>query len=129
MSGLAIIYFVGKGADIKQKIFVYSLALAGVALNWQNVITGKILSFSPHYYTTMVLFLFIIFAFCVSMAWKNYKENSKKGFEQYVDALKLGYTKPIKEIYQTAGIKFDFSASYIKELITFIKKEIKSSSI
>ena len=75
MSGLAIIYFVSRGADFKQKIFVYSLALAGVALNWQNVITGKILSFSPHYYTTIVLFLFIIFAFCVSMIWKNYKEN------------------------------------------------------
>ena len=75
MSGLAIIYFVSRGADFKQKIFVYSLALAGVALNWQNVITGKILSFSPHYYTTIVLFLFIIFAFCISMVWKNYKEN------------------------------------------------------
>ena len=75
MSGLAIIYLVGKNADSRKKIFVYSLALGGVALNWQNVITGKILSFSPHYYTTIVLFLFIIFAFCVSMIWKNYKEN------------------------------------------------------
>lgn len=75
MSGLAIIYFVGKNADLKQKIFVYSLALAGIILNWQNIITGKILSFSPHYYTTIVLFLFIIFSFCVSMFWKNYKEN------------------------------------------------------
>jgi len=76
MSGLAIVYLMGKGADLRQKIFVYSLALAGIALNWQNVITGKILSFSPHYYTTMVLFLFIIFAFCALMFWKNYKENS-----------------------------------------------------
>ncbi|HWZ21547.1 MAG TPA: M3 family oligoendopeptidase [Cytophagaceae bacterium] len=61
--------------------------------------------------------------------WKNYKENPKKGFEQYVNALKLGYTKPIKEIYQTAGIKFDFSGPYIRELIDFVKKEIKATGL
>lgn len=61
--------------------------------------------------------------------WKNYKENPKKGFEQYVNALKLGYTKPIREIYQTAGIKFDFSAAYIRELIDFVKKEMKATGL
>ncbi len=61
--------------------------------------------------------------------WKNYKENPKKGFEQYVNALKLGYTKPIREIYQTAGIKFDFSGPYIRELIDFVRKEMKATGL
>ncbi len=56
--------------------------------------------------------------------WKNYKENPEKGLEQYLDALKLGYTKTIKEIYETAGIKFDFSAGYVKELAEFVKSEL-----
>jgi len=56
--------------------------------------------------------------------WKNYKQNPKKGLEQYLAALKLGYTRPIKEIYETAGIKFDFSQPYIKELISFVKDEL-----
>jgi oligoendopeptidase F len=56
--------------------------------------------------------------------WKNYKENPEKGLEQYLDALKLGYTKTIKEIYETAGIKFDFSAAYVKELAEFVKAEM-----
>ncbi|WP_426668447.1 M3 family oligoendopeptidase [Mucilaginibacter sp. McL0603] len=56
--------------------------------------------------------------------WKNYKENPEKGLQQYLDALKLGYTKTIKEIYETAGIKFDFSASYVKELAEFVKSEM-----
>jgi oligoendopeptidase F len=42
----------------------------------------------------------------------------------YLDALKLGYTKPINEIYETAGIKFDFSADYVKELVTLVKTEL-----
>ena len=57
--------------------------------------------------------------------WKNYKQNPEKGLQNYLEALKLGYTKSIKEIYQTAGISFDFSAAYIKELIDFVQEELK----
>ena len=57
--------------------------------------------------------------------WKNYKENPKKGLEQYLDALKLGYTKTIREIYETAGIKFDFSDAYIQELVSFVEHELE----
>lgn len=56
--------------------------------------------------------------------WKNYKENPEKALKQYLDALALGYTKPMNEIYETAGIKFDFSAGYIKELADFVKDEL-----
>lgn len=56
--------------------------------------------------------------------WKNYKENPEKGLQQYLDALKLGYTKTLKEIYETAGIQFDFSAGYVKELAAFVKNEL-----
>jgi oligoendopeptidase F len=58
--------------------------------------------------------------------WKNYKENPEKALQQYLNALKLGYTKTIKEIYETAGIKFDFSADYVKELAQFVKTEIEN---
>jgi len=56
--------------------------------------------------------------------WKNYKENPEKALEQYLAALALGYTKPMNEIYETAGIKFDFSAAYVKELANFVKDEL-----
>lgn len=56
--------------------------------------------------------------------WKNYKENPEKGLEQYLNALKLGYTKNLTEIYKTAGIQFDFSAAYVKELAEFVKQEM-----
>lgn len=56
--------------------------------------------------------------------WKNYKENPEKGLEQYLNALSLGYSKPINEIYETAGIKFDFSVGYIEELAAFVKDEL-----
>jgi len=57
--------------------------------------------------------------------WKNYKENPGQALDQYLAALSLGYTKPINEIYETAGIKFDFSADYVKELAQFVKGELE----
>ncbi len=56
--------------------------------------------------------------------WKNYKNNPKKGLSSYLEALKLGYTKTIKEIYETAGIEFNFKASYVKELAEFVQAEL-----
>ncbi len=56
--------------------------------------------------------------------WKNFKEHPEQALEQYLAALALGYTKPMNEIYETAGIKFDFSAAYVKELAAFVKNEL-----
>ena len=43
---------------------------------------------------------------------------------KYEAALRLGYTKSIPEIYKAAGVKFDFSQAYVKELADFVKAEL-----
>jgi oligoendopeptidase F len=55
--------------------------------------------------------------------WRNYKKNPKEAVEKYKKALALGYTQSIPKIYETAGIKFDFSPDYIRELMAFVKEE------
>ena len=57
--------------------------------------------------------------------WKNYKKDPEKAINDYTNALKLGYSKPIPEIYKTANIKFDFSEELIKEVMEFVFDEIK----
>ena len=57
--------------------------------------------------------------------WKNFKEDPNKGLEGYLSALKLGYKRSIPEIYQAANIRFDFSQSYIKELMGFVRTELQ----
>ncbi|MBI1185430.1 M3 family oligoendopeptidase [bacterium] len=56
--------------------------------------------------------------------WKNYKENPEKALENYKAALSLGYTKTIPEIYETAGVHFNFSEAYVAELLNFIWAEL-----
>jgi oligoendopeptidase F len=56
--------------------------------------------------------------------WRNYCQNPSQALNQYLDALSLGYTKPMKEIYATAGISFNFSQAYIAELMDFLVEKI-----
>lgn len=57
--------------------------------------------------------------------WKNSIENKSDAIEKYKNALKLAYTKSIPSIYKTAGIRFDFSESYLKEIANFIDSQLK----
>jgi oligoendopeptidase F len=56
--------------------------------------------------------------------WRQYRENQEKALDNYMSALSLGYTKTLKELYSTAGIKFDFSPGYINELGRFVKDRL-----
>lgn len=56
--------------------------------------------------------------------WRNYKKDPEKALDAYEAALRLGYTRSIPEIYKAAGIEFNFSQAYVKELADFIKDEL-----
>lgn len=56
--------------------------------------------------------------------WKNSMTNFQKAIDDYKAALSLGYTKSIPEIYETAGIRFDFTEAYLKELADFVQVEL-----
>ena len=56
--------------------------------------------------------------------WRNFRQNKEKALHDFTAALKLGYSVPIPDVYQTAGIRFEFSESYISELMDFVKQEL-----
>lgn len=56
--------------------------------------------------------------------WRNYRKDPKKGLQDYMNALAMGYTRPIPEVFAAASIQFDFSEPYIKELIDFVVAEL-----
>ncbi|RKX65850.1 M3 family oligoendopeptidase [candidate division TA06 bacterium] len=58
--------------------------------------------------------------------WRNYKKNPKNTIERYKYALSLGNSKPIKEIYNAAGIKFGFDESLINEITDFAIEEYRN---
>lgn len=57
--------------------------------------------------------------------YRNYKKNKEETLKKYKEFLALGNSSPVPEIYEAAGIKFDFSEKYIQEMVNFIKSELE----
>ena len=57
--------------------------------------------------------------------WMQYKKNPEQALDNYMKALRLGGTKTLPELYEAAGLSFDFSAAYIKELMDFVNEEME----
>ncbi len=52
--------------------------------------------------------------------WRQYRGDKEGTLDRYQKALSLGYTQTLPELYRTAGIRFDFSPAYVKELGDFV---------
>lgn len=52
--------------------------------------------------------------------WRQYRTNKEQALENYMNALSQGYTKPLNELYQLAGISFDLSPAYVASLASFM---------
>jgi oligoendopeptidase F len=98
-------------------------------VNWEGYEEFKNNLWQKQLHLFEVPFYYIEYAIAQLAAiaiYKNYKENPVKAILEYMDALKLGYTKSIPEIYETAGIKFDFSTAYIRGLVDFMKEDLSN---
>ncbi|NIK72614.1 oligoendopeptidase F [Thermonema lapsum] len=54
--------------------------------------------------------------------WQNYRKAPATTLQSYLDALKIGYTHSIPDIYATAGIRFDFSEAYIQKTLQAVEE-------
>lgn len=56
--------------------------------------------------------------------WKQFKENKQKAINNYINALQLGGTETLPQLYKAAGLKFSFDPDYISELMLFVQGEL-----
>lgn len=56
--------------------------------------------------------------------WMQYQANPQQALDNYIQALSLGGTKTLPELYKAAGLKFDLSPNHIKTLMEFTAAEM-----
>ncbi len=56
--------------------------------------------------------------------WMQFKENKEQAMDNYCKALALGGTRTLPQLYEAAGLKFDFSPAKIKVLMEFVQAEM-----
>ena len=57
--------------------------------------------------------------------WMQYKQNPQQALQNYINALSLGGTKTLPELFKAAGLKFDLSPAHIKTLVDFVNEELE----
>lgn len=57
--------------------------------------------------------------------WMQFKKNKEQAVNNYINALQLGGTKTLPQLYEAAGLKFSFSPEYISELMLFVQGEVE----
>ncbi len=57
--------------------------------------------------------------------WMQYKKDPEKALDNYINALALGGTKTLPQLFEAAGLKFDFSPENIKTLMDFVSEEME----
>ncbi|MCU0321463.1 MAG: M3 family oligoendopeptidase [Chitinophagaceae bacterium] len=58
--------------------------------------------------------------------WMQYKQNPEQAINNYINALSLGGTKTLPELYAAAGLKFDLSPNHIKTLMDFVNTQMEA---
>ena len=97
--------------------------------DWSDLQTAKNYIWQKQLHLYEVPFYYIEYGMAQLGAlavWKNFKQDPVKGLKNYLNALKLGYKRPIPEIYKAANIKFDFSKEYIRDLMQFVRAELET---
>lgn len=61
--------------------------------------------------------------------WRQYRGNKQQALENYKKALAQGYTKTLPQLYETAGIQFNFSPAYVAELGQFVKERLNEMGV
>jgi oligoendopeptidase F len=56
--------------------------------------------------------------------WQQYKQSPEKAINNYMNALSLGGTETLPELFKAAGLQFDLSPGHISKLMLFVKKEL-----
>ena len=111
----------------KEKWIEIDKELGNQVINWEGQENSHAIMWQRQLHLYEVPFYYIEYGMAQLGAiamWREFIIRGEEALDNYTEALKLGYTKPISEIYKTAGIKFDFSANYVKELADFIKIEL-----
>lgn len=57
--------------------------------------------------------------------WQQFKQDPEKAINNYINALDLGGTRTLPDLFKAAGLEFDFSPKHISGLMQFVKQELE----
>jgi oligoendopeptidase F len=56
--------------------------------------------------------------------WLQYRSNSEDALENYAKSMRLGGSRPLPELFEAAGMNFDFGRKTVAGLIDAVREEL-----
>ena len=57
--------------------------------------------------------------------WRNSLRDPKEAVRRYRQALRLGATRPLPELFKAAGARLIFDSDGMRELVTLVEEELE----
>lgn len=112
----------------REEFFASLMDRYNSGVNWQGLEDYKKIMWLFQLHIFEVPFYYIEYGMSQLGAlsvYRNYKKFGKEtAIDKYENFLSLGYSKPVDKLYEAAGIKFDFSISYVKTMVDFVREEL-----
>jgi oligoendopeptidase F len=99
----------------------------GGTASWEGYEAGRESSWQRQLHLFHVPFYYVEYGIAQLGAlqlWMKAKQDPRAALSNYRAALKLGGTKPLPELFSTAGLKFDFTPKTIDPLIRAVHEEL-----
>jgi oligoendopeptidase F len=116
-------------AEERSDAYVQTCKRFSVGVDWSGLEKYRRIRWMQQLHIFEVPFYYIEYGMAQLGAlsiYMNYRKDKAKALKQYQNFLNLGYSVPVKEIYEAAGIEFDFSESRIRELVDFVSGELEA---
>lgn len=97
----------------------------GVGLDWTGHETWRGVSWQRQTHLFHAPFYYIEYGIAQLGAfqlWRNFREDPARAVAQYRAALALGGSRPLPELFETAGLRFDFSGATLRPLVEEVQR-------
>ncbi|MBI2900460.1 MAG: M3 family oligoendopeptidase [Planctomycetes bacterium] len=115
-----------QGAD-RQKAWIEIRDRFQGAVDWTGLDEARAYEWQRQSHLFTVPFYYIEYAVAQMGAlqvWLNARKNRRQAIAKYRAGLSLGWTRPLPELFKSAGLKWDFSERTLAPLIDAVMKEL-----
>lgn len=113
----------------RQEIWLQIMDRFDLGVDWSGLEEARAYQWQKQLHLFEVPFYYVEYGIAqlgALQVWANAKKDPHRAIEQLIAAESLGNSRPLPELFHTAGIRFDFSPQTMEPLIQTVWDEIES---
>jgi len=116
------------GASERKEIWLSIMDRFDAGVDWSGLEDARAYQWQKQLHIFEVPFYYVEYGIAqlgALQVWDNARKDLRKAIDQLIAAERLGNSRPLPELFQTAGIRFDFSTRTMEPLIQGVWDELE----